>query len=82
MFDKLTERAKTNCARIVKAILSAPPATQKLVFGRAYQMDPRDMDMRIEALFETLGEAEYHHSMPENLKVFLGVMEEVWDAAT
>lgn len=80
VFDRLTERAKANCAKIVKAILSAPPATQKLVFGQAYQIDPRDMDARIGKLFEMLGEAEYHQSMPDNLKVFLEVTEEQWAA--
>jgi hypothetical protein len=38
------------------------------------------MDAKIAELFETLGEAEYHKAMPDNLKTFLEVMEEVWSA--
>ena len=82
VFDRLTERAKANCARIVKAVLSAPPATQNLVFGRAYKIESGDMDARIGELFDMLGEAEYHQSMPKNLEVFLEVMSEQWAART
>lgn len=80
VFDKLTERAKANCAKIVKAILSAPPATQNLVFDRAYRIEQGEMDARIDELFDMLGEADYHQSMPDNLAVFLEVMSEQWPA--
>jgi hypothetical protein len=80
VFEKLTERAEKNCATVVKAALSAPPATQKAVLGRAYKIAPKDMDAKIAELFEMLGEAEYHKAMPDNLKTFLEVMEEVWTA--
>lgn len=80
VFEQLTERAKKNCTVIVKAVLSAPPAIQKTVFGRAYKMAPKDMDEQIAALFEALSETEYHQAMPENLKTFLEVMEDEWAA--
>jgi len=80
VFEKLTERAKINCAKIVKAALSAPPSTQSAMFGRAYRIAPKDMDARIDELFDMLGEADYHYSMPENLEVFLEVMKEQWSA--
>lgn len=80
VFGRLSERAKKNCTRVVKAVLSAPSATQKLVLGREYKIKPQDMGARIEELFEVLGEAEYHQAMPKNLEVFLEVMEEQWAA--
>lgn len=81
VFDKLTERAKRNCVKIVKAVLSAPPATQKTVFGHEYKIEPQGMDARIDELFDMLDETDYHHSMPENLNAFLEVMNEQWNDA-
>jgi len=80
VFDRLTERAKKNCARIVKTILDAPPTTQKLVFGCVYKIEPGDMDARIGELFDMLGEVEYHHAMPKNRDAFLELMSEQWAA--
>lgn len=78
VFDRLAERAKGNCAKIVKAVLTAPPSTQRLIFGCEYKIKPQDMDAKIDELFDMLGEAEYHQSMPENLNTFLEVMREQW----
>lgn len=39
---------------------------------------PRDMDARIEELFDMLGEVDYHHSMPDNRDAFLELMKEQW----
>ena len=36
------------------------------------------MDVKIEGLFEILGEVDYHHSIPENLAAFLKLMDELW----
>lgn len=79
VFEKLTERAKMNCAKVIKAILTAPPATQRMVFGREYQIEPQGMDAKIEELFSMIGEVEYHQAMPDNLKTFLSLMEEQWE---
>jgi hypothetical protein len=79
-FGRLEERARKNCARIVKAILTASPATQRNVLGCAYKIEPQEIDEKTEALFEMLQEAEYHQAMPDNLEVFLEIMKEQWAA--
>jgi hypothetical protein len=78
--DDLENRAAKSCAGIVKTVLTAPPATQKLVLGRAYEIKPEETDERIGELLELLGEAEYHQAMQENLAAFLKLMEEEWSA--
>ena len=78
VFEKLSNRARKNCVRIVKAVLAAPPEVQKSVVGCAYNIKPKDAEAKIEELFEMLGEVEYHHAMPENLNAFLELMKEVW----
>jgi hypothetical protein len=78
VFEKLAGRAKENCVKIIKTVLTAPPATQNAVFGHAYKIKPQDIDAKIKELFEMLEEAEYHHSMPENLNTFLCVMKDIW----
>jgi len=79
-FNKLSERAKENCAKIVKAVLSAPAATQKIVLGCEYKIEEPNMDARIAELFEALGEAEYYTSLPQNLEIFLDTAKEQWAA--
>jgi hypothetical protein len=79
-FAKLAERAQKNCAAVLKAILSAPPAAQKTVLGRAYKIKAEAADAKIEELLNMLHETEYHQSMPDNLDAFLAFLCEQWGA--
>jgi len=78
VFEKLTERARENCVKIIKTVLSETPETQNHVFGCVYDIEPKDMDARISELFEMLEETEYHQSMPDNLEAVLKLMYEHW----
>jgi hypothetical protein len=79
-FDALTERAKANLTKTIKAVLSAPSAVQIAVFGHEYRIAPKEIDTRINGLFIMLDETEYYQAMPENLNVFLHLMQEQWAA--
>ena len=80
MFDILADRSKEHCATIIKAVLSAPKEAQKAVFGRIYKIEPHEIDAKIEELFDSLAEVEYHHNMQKNRDALLEVMEEQWPA--
>ena len=77
-FESITERAKEKCILIITAILSTPPATQEAVLGRAYKIDPDEMDEKIEALLDALDETEYHYPMEENRDALLALMKVHW----
>ena len=77
-FDDLMERAKENFAIILKAVISAPPSTQKSVLGRAYKINPKELDERINGLIEALNDVEYHHPIPDNFDAFIKLIGEEW----
>jgi hypothetical protein len=75
VFSMIADRAKDNCANVVKAALSAHPFIQKTVLGRSYNIKPEEMDEKISDLLEFFQEDEYCYAMPDNLKAFLKLME-------
>ena len=77
-FEGLAERAKENCALIIKAALSTPPTTQKDVLGRSYEFKPDEIDDRIDELLGELDEKPYHYEMPKNRDALLKLMKEKW----
>jgi tetratricopeptide (TPR) repeat protein len=77
-FEEIAERAKENLAVNLKAVMLLLPTEQKILFDKAYKINPETIDAEIEGLLTILDEEDYHHSVPENFKTFLKVMEEVW----
>ena len=77
-FDELKERAKKNCALIIKAVLSTPPTAQKNVLGRSYEIKPEEIDDRIDELLDELDESPYHYEMPKNRDALLKLMKGKW----
>jgi len=77
-FGRIAERAKDNLVLVFKAVLSAPPAVQKSILGKAYGIKNDEMDAKIEELFEMLYETEYKHAIPDNVNIFLEIVDEVF----
>lgn len=82
MFEMMTERAKDNCALILKIALTSPPDTQEIVLGRAYNIEVHELDKMIEELFFTLVEVEYDVAIPVNFANFIELMQEMWASKT
>ena len=80
-FGRIKERAKENLELVIKAVLSAPLTVQKSVLGKAYEIKADETDTKLEELFDILDETEYKHAIPDNLDIFLKIMDEVFTSA-
>jgi hypothetical protein len=78
MFEILADRAKKHCAMIIRAVLTAPPETQKTVLGSVYDFKPDEIDEKIKELFMSLSEVDYYHNMQQNRDALLETMKELW----
>jgi hypothetical protein len=78
LFYELSERAQKNCSVILKAILTSPHETQKAVLGQAYAIPEKEIDAKIEELFDDLEGVELHYGMEENREEFLAHIKNVW----
>jgi hypothetical protein len=77
--DKLYERAKEQLVTILKVILFAAPATQKEVLARAYNIEPQDVDTKLDDLLEQYVEVDYIYNMEENRDALLEIMSRRWE---
>jgi len=78
-FYNLAKKAEMHLSVLLKVVLTAPDAVQVEILGKAFDISPADIDEWLEGLFKALGEAEYHHSIPENYSEFLAVIEAGWE---
>ena len=74
-FSRITEHAKDNLIFVLKTVLSAKPAVQKSVLGKAYKIEVDELDMKIDSLFDMLDDSEYKPAIPDNFDIFLENMD-------
>jgi hypothetical protein len=77
LFDELKNRAREHFAQMLKAVLTSDHISRK-VFGKAYKIEPGEIDGHIEGVIDSLDESEYFHPIPENYKLLLQRADELW----
>jgi hypothetical protein len=78
-FSELADKAEEQLAVLLKVTLTAPTAVQVEILGKAFDIDPSEIDEWLENLFVALSYADYHRSIPENFNEFLAVLEAGWE---
>ena len=78
-FIELSERAEEHLSVILKVTLTAPDEVQREILGNSYDIDPSEIEERLERLFVALSYAEYHREIPDNFKTFLEVLYDEWE---
>jgi hypothetical protein len=77
-FCDLAARAQKHLELILKIAVTAPTEAQNEMFGKSFVLDPSDIEGWLEGLFDALYDAEYHHSIPDNFKEFLKIINAGW----
>lgn len=71
---KLFEKARSELAVVLLAVLDAPPDVQSMVWGEVYDFTPEKQATLLDEFFDEMTEGmEYKHSMPDMLAEFLSV---------
>ena len=77
-FTEIEERAKEHLTSILLVVLTAPKAVQCDVLGNAYDIDPNEIDERLDDLFEAFCKTEYPYTILKSFETFLNVLNEQW----
>jgi hypothetical protein len=71
-FSDLAEQVEESCHKVMETVLSAPPAIQRDVLGRAYSFIPEELDSKLNELLSVFNSTGF------NIVMFLKYMEKAW----